>query len=251
VRDAARLEHHRHMSVLEVRGLVKHFGKVAAVDGVSLTVGTGEVVGLLGPNGAGKTTTLHMVLGLVTPDAGQVVLFGQNFTGGRKEVLSRLNFAAGYIHLPGALTVEENLISFAYLYALRWPRRRVAEVVELLDLGELRKRRVRQLSSGQQTRVQLAKALLNEPELLVLDEPTASLDPDAGDRVRELLLGLARRTGRAMLITSHNMREVERMCDRIAFMQAGRIVASGSATELTSTYGVGDLEEVFLKVARG
>ncbi len=236
------------MGVLEVRGLVKRFGSVTAVNGVDLTVGAGEIVALLGPNGAGKTTTLHVVLGLVTPDAGQVRLFDRDLARHRTEALSRLNFASGYVSLPGVLTVEENLLTFAYLYAVRRPRRRVAELMELQDL---RRRRVRQLSSGQQTRVQLAKALRNEPELLVLDEPTASLDPDVGDRVREVLVRLAHEAGRAMLITSHNMREVERMCDRIAFLQAGCVVAAGSAAELTARYRVSDLEEIFLRVARG
>jgi ABC-2 type transport system ATP-binding protein len=238
------------MAVLEVRGLVKRFGPVTAVDGLGLTVRQGEVVGLLGPNGAGKTTTLHAVLGLVTADSGDVRLFGRDVCKHRTEVLSRVNFAASYISLPGSLTVEENLVTFARMYALRRPRQRVAEVTDLFDLAALRHRRVRLLSSGQQTRVALAKALLNEPELLILDEPTASLDPDIGDRVRQLLLQWARDGGRAMLITSHNMREIERMCDRIAFMQAGRIVATGSAAELAAAYGVGDLEEVFLRVAR-
>jgi ABC-2 type transport system ATP-binding protein len=238
------------MAVLEVRGLVKRFGPVTAVDGLGLTVRQGEVVGLLGPNGAGKTTTLHAVLGLVTADSGDVRLFGRDVCKHRTEVLSRVNFAASYISLPGSLTVEENLVTFARMYALRRPRQRVAEVTDLFGLAALRHRRVRLLSSGQQTRVALAKALLNEPELLILDEPTASLDPDIGDRVRQLLLQWARDGGRAMLITSHNMREIERMCDRIAFMQAGRIVATGSAAELAAAYGVGDLEEVFLRVAR-
>jgi ABC-2 type transport system ATP-binding protein len=239
------------MPVLEAHSLVKRFGSVTAVDGVSFDVDEGEVVGLLGPNGAGKTTTLHMLLGLVTPDAGQVRLFGRDLATNRTEALSRLNFAAGYVNLPGALSVEENLQVFARLYGVADIRGRVEAVIDLLDLEDLRKRRVRQLSSGQQTRVQLAKALLNEPRLLVLDEPTASLDPDAGDRVRQLLLRVARHSGRAMLITSHNMREVERMCDRIHFIGAGRIVATGSAAELADQYGVGDLEEVFLRVARG
>jgi len=238
------------MTALGVRGLVKRFGPVTAVAGVDLEVQPGEVVGLLGPNGAGKTTTLHAVLGLVTPDAGEVRLFGREISRHRTELLSRVNFAAGYINLPGALTVEENLLTFARMYALRSARARVAEVIELLDLAAMRHRRLRLLSSGQQTRVQLAKALLNEPDLLVLDEPTASLDPDIGDRVRQLLLSWARAAGSAMLITSHNMREIERMCDRIAFMQAGRIVATGSARELATAFGVGDLEEVFLRVAR-
>jgi ABC-2 type transport system ATP-binding protein len=237
--------------VLEARHVVKRFGPVTAVDGVSFTVGEGEVVALLGPNGAGKTTTLHMLLGLVTPDAGSVRLFGGDLARNRTALLARVNFAAGYVHLPGALTVEENLAVFARMYGMARVADRVASVIELLELGPMRRRPLRQLSSGQQTRVQVAKALLNDPDLLVLDEPTASLDPDIGDRVRELLLREARRSGRAMLITSHNMREVERMCDRIHFLSGGRIVATGSAPELASHYGVGDLEEVFLRVARG
>jgi len=238
------------MAVLDVRDVVKRFGTVTAVDGVSFGVGAGEVVGLLGPNGAGKTTTLHMVLGLVTPDRGEVRLFGEPLSAGRSALLGRVNFAAGYVSLPGVLTVEENLGVFARLYGIGDVDARVDRLVAELDLEALRRRPVRVLSSGQQTRVQLAKALINDPELLVLDEPTASLDPDVGDRVRELLLRLARDSGRAMLITSHNMVEIERMCDRIHFMASGRIVATGSAAELAERYGVEDLEAVFLRVAR-
>jgi ABC-2 type transport system ATP-binding protein len=239
------------MAILDVHDVSKRFGAVTAVDGVSFRVGAGEVVGLLGPNGAGKTTTLHMVLGLVTPDAGEVRLFGEPLATNRPALLGRLNFAAGYIHLPGQLTVEENLRVFAHLYGVRDVPGRVAALLDELELGELRRRQVRLLSSGQQTRVQLAKALVNQPELLVLDEPTASLDPDIGDRVRVLLLRVVRDSGRAMLITSHNMREIERMCDRVHFVAAGRIVATGSAGELADRYGVDDLEAVFLRVARG
>jgi ABC-2 type transport system ATP-binding protein len=162
-----------------------------------------------------------------------------------------VNFAASYLGLPGTLQVREVLSSFAHFYGLRRPTGRVAEVAELLELGPLMRRKVMALSSGQHTRVQLAKALLNEPRLLILDEPTANLDPDAGDRMRSLLLRVTAEAGRAMLITSHNMREVERMCDRIHFMSSGRIVAGGTAVELAERYGVSDLEEVFLKVARG
>jgi ABC-2 type transport system ATP-binding protein len=165
------------MAILDVHDVSKRFGAVTAVDGVSFRVGPGEVVGLLGPNGAGKTTTLHMVLGLVTPDAGEVRLFGEPLAADRPALLGRLNFAAGYIHLPGQLTVEENLRVFAHLYGVRDVPGRVAALLDELELGELRRRQVRLLSSGQQTRVQLAKALVNQPELLVLDEPTASLDP--------------------------------------------------------------------------
>ncbi|MDI1462248.1 ABC transporter ATP-binding protein [Catellatospora sp. KI3] len=238
------------MTVLDVRAIRKAFGAVQAVDGVSLRVEPGEIVGLLGPNGAGKSTTLHMVLGLISPDSGTVRLFGRDPARNRTEVLSRINFAAGYLGLPGSLRVWEVLRSFAFSYGVARPAARVDEVIELLDLGRLRNQRFRELSSGQQTRVQLAKALINEPELLVLDEPTASLDPDVGDRMRELLLAQARESGRAMLITSHNMREVERMCHRIHFIAEGRIVAEGNAEQLAGAYGVADLEEVFLKVAR-
>jgi ABC-2 type transport system ATP-binding protein len=239
------------VAILEASHLVKRFGAVTAVRDVSLTVREGEVVGLLGPNGAGKSTTLHMLLGLITPDAGSIKLFGLELAGHRIEVLSQVNFAASYVDLPGVLRVHEVLDAFARLYAVRRPRERVAEVIELFELGPLGKRQVMALSSGQRTRVQLAKALLNAPRLLVLDEPTANLDPDAGDRIRRLLSGLARENGSAMLITSHNMREVERMCDRIHFMSDGLVVASGSAKELAGRYGAEDLEEVFLKVARG
>ncbi|MGC5012388.1 ABC transporter ATP-binding protein [Streptosporangium sp. DT93] len=238
------------MVILEALTLVKRFGPVTAVQEVSLTVEMGEIVGLLGPNGAGKSTTLHMLLGLMTPDSGSIRMFGLDLDRNRTEVLSRINFAASYVDLPGVLQVREVLNAFARLYGVRRPRARVEEVVELLDLGPLRRRRVMELSSGQRTRVQLAKALINEPSLLILDEPTANLDPDAGDRIRGLLVRVAEESGRAMLITSHNMQEVERMCHRVHFMSQGRIVASGSAAELTSVYGAEDLEEVFLKVAR-
>ena len=239
------------VSTLQTHELTKSYNGRTVVRGVSLEVHAGEVVGLLGPNGAGKTTTLHMVLGLTTPDAGTVRMFGRDLAKHRTWALSRVNFAASYVSLPWVLRVVELLDVFAHMYGLREPRRQVARMMELLDLGDLRDRRYGQLSSGQQTRVQLAKALLNEPGLLVLDEPTANLDPDVGDRIRELLLREAHRTGRAMLITSHNMPEVERMCSRIHFVSSGQIVATGSAVELAGAYGVDDLEAVFLRVARG
>jgi ABC-2 type transport system ATP-binding protein len=237
-------------AILEARSLTKRFGPITAVDDLSLTIEEGEIAGLLGPNGAGKSTTLHILLGLILPDAGSVSLFGLDLARHRTEVLSQVNFSASYLGLPGVLHVREVLDAFARLYGVRHPRRRVDEVTELLEIGPLSRRRAGDLSSGQHTRVQLAKSLLNEPRLLILDEPTAALDPDAGDRIRHLLLRVARETGRAMLVTSHNMREVERMCDRVHFMSAGRIVATGTAAELADDFGVADLEAVFLKVAR-
>ncbi|GAA1019885.1 ABC transporter [Acrocarpospora pleiomorpha] len=238
------------MLILEAEDLAKRFGNVQAVDGISLRVGQGEIAGLLGPNGAGKSTTLHMLLGLITPDSGTVRMFGLDLARHRTEVLSQVNFSASYLGLPGVLHVREVLDAFARLYGLRNPRRRVDEMIDLLEIGSLARRKVVELSSGQHTRVQLAKALINEPRLLILDEPTAALDPDAGDRIRGLLVRVARETGTALLITSHNMREVERMCDRIHFVSAGRIIAQGTAAELADDFGVDDLEEVFLKVAR-
>jgi ABC-2 type transport system ATP-binding protein len=191
-----------------------------------------------------------MILGLVVPDSGCIKVFGQDLWSHRRAALTGMNFAASYLGLPSDLLVRESLAVFARMYGVRRPRQRIAELVSLLELETLADRPYRPLSSGQRTRVQLAKALLNEPRLLVLDEPTANLDPDVADRVRRLLLDEAGQSGRAMLITSHNMDEVARMCGRIHFIARGRIVAAGAVADLTDAYGVAELEEVFLKVAR-
>ena len=236
--------------VLVVEGLVKRFGEFTAVDGVSFEVGCGEIVGLLGPNGAGKTTTIQMLLSLVTPTAGRVTAFGLDLATRREDVLQRVNFSSTYVNLPYMLSCRENLMVFARLYGVKRPAERVAEVVRDLDMADYVDRQTKTLSSGQLTRLHLAKALLNKPELLFLDEPTASLDPDTADRMRTYLKGVREREGLAMLYTSHNMKEMEAMCDRILFLQRGRIRYAGTPAELMAKVGVEDLEQLFLSLAR-
>ncbi len=235
---------------IEVINLTKRFGKVEAVRDVSFTVARGATCALLGGNGAGKTTTISMLLGVVLPTAGRIVVLGQDMARHRYRVLPRMNFTSPYVDLPRKLTVEENLTVFARLYGVQAMRRRIAELVQTLELGEFVKRAYGTLSAGQRTRVSVAKALLNEPDLLLLDEPTASLDPDIADRVRTQLIDYQERTGATLLLASHNMPEVERMCDTVLMMRAGRIVDTGSPPELIARYGRQDMEQVFLDVAR-
>ncbi|MEB3222486.1 MAG: ABC transporter ATP-binding protein [Candidatus Sericytochromatia bacterium] len=236
--------------VLAVRGLTKRFGAFTAVDGIDFDVRRGEIVGLLGPNGAGKTTTMQMLLGLLTPSAGHITCFGLDLDAAREAVLSRLNFSSTYVNLPYSLTPRENLMVFAGLYGVRGARARVADVIAELGLSAFADKPTKALSSGQLTRLHLAKALLNRPELLLLDEPTASLDPDTADRIRTHLRGLRERDGLTILVTSHNMPEMEALCDRILFLQAGRIAFAGTPTELIASRGVADLEALFLAIAR-
>ena len=236
--------------VLDVRGLTKRFGKVVAVDDVTFSIGGGETVGLVGQNGAGKSTTIHMVLGLTTPTSGTISILGRDPTRDRSS-LQDVNFSAAYTSLPQTLSVEENLIVFARLYSISKPKRRVHEVLDLLGVPHFAPMRTRALSSGQATLVHIAKALLNRPRLLLLDEPTASLDPDAPDRTRRVLRQVSRDEGFTTLITSHNMREVEEMCDRIVFIHQGRVVATGAPAEVSAQYGSVDLESAFLRVTRG
>ena len=236
------------MFAIEARGLGKSFGGRVAVDGVDLSVERGDIVALLGPNGAGKTTTLMMLLGVTAPDAGEVRLLGHSLPAERLQALERINFTASYISFPDRMRVWESLSVFADLY--RAPRARIAEVVELFGLGTLLRRPTSELSSGQRTLVGLAKSLLNRPELLILDEPTASLDPEIALRIRETLLRIHDEEGFTLLITSHNMREVERLCRRVVFVAGGRIVADGSPAEVAAQHGADDLEDTFLSIAR-
>lgn len=236
--------------VLRVSGLTKRFGSFTAVDGVSFEIRRGEILGLLGPNGAGKTTTIQMLLGVVTPTSGSIEAFGLDLSTHREAVLQQINFSSTYIAMPQSLTVEENLWVVARLYGLTEIASRVGRIVKKLEMEEFRKKVTRKLSSGQLTRLTLAKALLTEPRLLFLDEPTASLDPDIAYMIRGLLKEERRSSGLSILYTSHNMREMEEMSDRIIFLQRGRLVAEGTAQAIIERFGKADLEEVFLNLAR-
>jgi ABC-2 type transport system ATP-binding protein len=235
---------------IKVAGLTKKFGTATAVDAVNFHIPAGSATALLGPNGAGKTTTLAMLLGLMTPTSGSIRVLGTDMLRHRYAVLERMNYASPYIDLPQRLTVRENLTVYGRLYGVRQLARRIDRLAGELELGTLLDRPYRELSAGQRTRVALAKALINEPELLLLDEPTASLDPDTGDRIRGWLESYRTRTGATLLLASHNMPEVERLCDRVLMMRAGRIVDDGTPEGLATRYGRRNLEEVFLDVAR-
>lgn len=237
-------------AVVEVRNLTKRFGDFTAVDGISFEIRPGEILGLLGPNGAGKTTTIQMLLGLVTPTAGSIRMFGLDLQTHREEILQHVNFSSTYISMPYSLTVEENLSVVGRLYGLSNISRRIDDIVKKLEMEEFRHKLTRKLSSGQMTRLALAKAFLTDPKILFLDEPTASLDPDIAHKVRSVLLEERHANGLSILYTSHNMREMEDMSDRIIFLQRGRIVAEGTAPEIVTRFGQADLEEVFLKLAR-
>ena len=235
---------------LEVRHLTKSFGAVRAVDGISFSVPAGATVALLGGNGAGKTTTISMLLGLLLPSSGEVHALGHDLVKDRYAVLHRMNFSSPYVELPHRLTVGQNLIVYAELYGIADAKGRVAELAERLHIADLMDRPAGKLSAGQKTRVALAKALVNHPDLLLLDEPTASLDPDTGDWVRRYLEEYRADTGATILLASHNMAEVERLCDSVLMLRAGKIVDQGSPTELLSKYGRGTMEDVFLDIAR-
>jgi ABC-2 type transport system ATP-binding protein len=235
--------------VLQVEGLTKRYGEALVVDDVSFAVRAGETVGVLGPNGAGKTTTIHMILGLVTPTSGSVRILGRDPHRDRA-ALEHVGFTATYVSLPQTLTVRENLRVFARMYGVRNAEARIADVVDRLQITHLADKPTRQLSSGQATMAHVAKSLLASPRLLLLDEPTASLDPDAADRARNQIQRIAAEEGITQLITSHNMKEVEELCDRILFIRGGRMVAEGTATELYERFGAADMEAVFLAIAR-
>jgi ABC-2 type transport system ATP-binding protein len=237
-------------SALSVRNLVKRFGQVTAVNGISFDVRKGEVFGLLGPNGAGKTTTIQMILDVITPDGGQIEIFGKSLSLHREEIYKQINFSSSYVSLPWNMTIEQNLRFIAQLFGVPHASERIDELLVLFSLESKRKEMTGKLSSGQLTRVMLAKALVNRPKLLLLDEPTASLDPDIADRTREMLKKLVRDERTTIIYTSHNMSEVEYMCDRIAFLHRGKFLAEGTPNDVIAKYGKQNLEDVFIHVSR-
>ena len=235
---------------IAVDNLVKVYKASTAVDGISFRLAPGTITGLLGGNGAGKTTTIATIMGLVTPTAGTVTVLGADMPRERYRVLHRMNFESPYVDMPHRLTVRQNLRVFGTLYAVADLDARIAELAADLDLAELLDREAGKLSAGQKTRVALAKALINAPEVLLLDEPTASLDPDTADWIRTRLEDFRRKRGGTILLASHNMPEVERLCDTVIMLKTGRIVDRGTPAGLVAKYGRANLEEVFLDVAR-
>jgi len=235
---------------LRASGLHKVYGSVTALDGVSFTVNRGEIVGLLGPNGAGKTTTINMVLGVLAATTGSVEIDGIDISKQRARALAKTNFAAVYAALPGNLTVIENLRFFGLLYGVDSLRIRVEELLRQFDLAHLRHTKCGLLSSGEQTRAALAKALINRPQLLLLDEPTASLDPSAAQLIRAKIKKLATEDRCGILWTSHNMNEVEEVCDRVLFLSRGKVLLEGDPQTLPQEHGSATLEDLFIRVAR-
>jgi len=237
-------------ATIEVNNLAKQFKNALAVNNISFKINKGTIIGLLGPNGCGKSTTIGMMLGLIKPTSGTVVINGQNIENNRTSLLEKMNFISPYIELPKKLTVEENLKVYGRLYGVKNLEGKISEIMEKLNLTEFKKRKTGELSSGQKNRVSLAKALINDPEILLLDEPTASLDPDVGDYIREIIEDFAANKGTTILLASHNMNEVERLCDEVMMMKNGEIIDKGKSIDLIDKHGRKNLEEVFLKLVR-
>ena len=237
-------------TLVEVKNLKKSYGFKEAVKGISFKIKDNEILGLLGPNGSGKTTTIGMMLGLLKPSNGEIIIDGKKIEENRIEILKKINFISPYIELPKKLSVRQNLIVYGKLYSVSDIKRRIEYLSEKLRLGDLLNKITGELSSGQKNRVSLAKALINEPKVLLLDEPTASLDPEIGDFVRTFLENYKKEKKISILLASHNMNEVTRLCKSTLMMKDGIIIDSGSPNELISKHGRQNLEEVFLKLTR-
>jgi len=239
-------------AVIEINNLSKQFKNILAVKNINFKINKGKIIGLLGPNGCGKSTTIGMMLGLIKPTSGSVIINHQNIENenNRTSLLEKMNFISPYIELPKKLTVEENLKVYGRLYGVKNLKEKIYDLMEKLNLTEFRSRQTGELSSGQKNRVSLAKALINNPEILLLDEPTASLDPDVGDYIRTFIERYASKEGATILLASHNMNEVERLCHEVLMMKNGRIIDRGKSSDLISKHGRKNLEEVFLKIVR-
>ena len=236
--------------IVEIHNLTKEFNKVKAVDNVSFSIKEGSITGLLGPNGAGKTTTIMMMLDLVTPTSGSIKMFGKEMHKNREEILGKINFSSPYVQLPGNLKVKENLLTFARLYSVKNAEAKIKELSKFFEIEDLMQKMTLTLSSGQLTRVNLVKAFLNDPKVLLLDEPTASLDPDIADKTRKQLKIMQKKYNVTILYTSHNMAEIEELCERVIFINKGKITDDGTPDQLVKKYGRKDLNEVFLHIAR-
>tara|TARA_B100001027_G_C16263227_1_gene330588 strand:- start:2081 stop:2803 length:723 start_codon:yes stop_codon:yes gene_type:complete len=238
--------------IIEIVDLVKKYNNFTAVKKLNFTIEKGKIVGLLGPNGCGKTTTIGMILGLIKPTNGNVIINGKNIEQekNRIKILEKINFISPYVELPKKLTVKENLIVYGKMYQVENLTNRIKMLIKDLNLKEFENRKTGELSSGQKNRVSLAKSLINRPELLLLDEPTASLDPDTGDYIRRYIEDYASQNNTTILLASHNMNEVERLCSEVMMMKNGEIIDKGSCKELISKHGRKDLEETFLKLVR-
>ena len=235
---------------IEINSLNKKYKNALAVKNINFKIKKGTIVGLLGPNGCGKSTTIGMMLGLIKPTSGEVIINNKNIENNRTDLLQKINFISPYIELPKKLTIEENLKVYGRMYGVKNLKDKIAELMEKLNLVEFKKRKTGELSSGQKNRVSLAKALINDPEILLLDEPTASLDPDVGDYVRSIIENFASNNKKTILIASHNMNEVERLCDEVLMMKNGQIIDKGKSVDLINNHGRKNLEEVFLKIVR-
>ena len=235
---------------IEINNLNKKYKNTLAVKNINFKIKKGSIVGLLGPNGCGKSTTIGMMLGLIKPTSGEVIINNKNIENNRTDLLQKINFISPYIELPKKLTIEENLKVYGRMYGVKNLNEKIAELTEKLNLTEFKKRKTGELSSGQKNRVSLAKALINDPEILLLDEPTASLDPDVGDYVRSIIEKFSSDNKKTILIASHNMDEVERLCDEVMMMKNGEIIDKGKSSDLVDKHGRKNLEEVFLKIVR-
>jgi len=236
--------------IIQVKNLSKQFGNTLAVKCINFNINKSNIIGLLGPNGCGKSTTIGMMLGLIKPSSGTVLVNGLNIENNRTSLLEKMNFISPYIELPKKLTVEENLEVYGRLYGVKNLKDKVSDLMEKLNLNDFKSRKTGELSSGQKNRVSLAKALVNDPEILLLDEPTASLDPDVGDYVRSFIENYASIKGATILLASHNMNEVERLCHQVLMMKNGKIIDKGKSNDLINKHGRKNLEEVFLKIVR-